>query len=460
MLSELEFNQIWPLVKSLQRCYKFFCQENKFHRELYYTNMMYNMMSSHMNETLFNLLNGDDLCIAYRNMGITGYFDADIHGVYFLVALTKFASIEIDYGTYIALLNGSDYADIRASISDIYNSAVDRYEEYSWASNPVIPAALKGYDKAIYEEYMGIFIPLLVLMKESIPSIKDKRWITNFLKMNDRFLSESEPVKTAQFQKVKQAAVDSCGDVRTLVTGVPFQCPDDWEKVLDSLDESSNLYLIKEPDNPKDSLAIAAYLNDRRIGYVSSSDNGKIWLYLTDEKMPCKFLQRYNASFKISFKNPRIIFEGLAFEEIYQDKDGQTEDFYADFDIPFLSNSNDQKHNWFDDQTYITDLEKAIPDFRRKLASRLIILVGRKNSEGQYCYYLPYFNKILADIQDVTIKSLIDKFGFVIALPDVPVKTEQGGIFMDLHVTYLTGLIFSVFDKMHQSEFVFHLTEQ
>lgn len=67
-----KINQIWPLVKSLQRCYKFFCQENKFHRELYHTNMMYNMMSSHMNETLFNLLNGDDLCIAYRNMGITG----------------------------------------------------------------------------------------------------------------------------------------------------------------------------------------------------------------------------------------------------------------------------------------------------------------------------------------------------------------------------------------------------
>ena len=47
--------------------------------------------------------------------------------------------------------------------------------------------------------------------------------------------------------KVYEMPVDSYGDVRTLVRGLPYQCPDDWEDVLDSIDEDSNLYLIKEP---------------------------------------------------------------------------------------------------------------------------------------------------------------------------------------------------------------------
>jgi hypothetical protein len=257
--------------------------------------------------------------------------------------------------------------------------------------------------------------------------------------------------------KVYQIAVDSYGDVRTLVRGLPYQCPDDWEGVLDSIDEDSNLYLIKEPDNPKDPLAIAAYLDDRRVGYVAASDNAKIWLYLTDEKMPCTFVERFEASFKISFENPRSLFEGMPFEDIYRDKDGMTEEPNPAFDIPFLTNPKDKDYDWYDDRTYIMDLEKFIPDFRRKLAARLIVLVGRKNSKGEYCYYLPYANNILTDIKDDTIRGLVDEHGFVIALPDVPMKTEQGGIIMDLHVTYLTRLKFWTFDSMHQSEFVFHL---
>lgn len=259
--------------------------------------------------------------------------------------------------------------------------------------------------------------------------------------------------------KVYEMPVDAYGDVRTLVRGLPYQCPDDWEDVLDSLDEDSNLYLVKEPDNPKDKLAIAAYLDDRRVGYVAASDNSKIWLYLTDEKMPCKFIERFDASFKISFENPRFLFEDMPFEEIYRDKDGVTDEPFPEFDIPFLTSPKDNNYEWLDDRTYIMDLEKFIPDFRRKLAARMIILVGRKNSKGEYCYYLPYANNIIADIHDEEIKDTIDEYGFVIALPDVPMMTERGGIFMDLHVTYLTGIIFWTFDSMHQSEFVFHLRE-
>lgn len=258
--------------------------------------------------------------------------------------------------------------------------------------------------------------------------------------------------------KVYEMPVDAYGDVRTLVRGLPYQCPDDWEDVLDSLDEDSNLYLVKEPDNPKDKLAIAAYLDDRRVGYVAASDNGKIWLYLTDEKMPCKFIERFDASFKISFDNPRSHFEGMPFAEIYKDKYGVTEQPFPAFEIPFLTNPKDESYNWFDDKILISDLERAIPDFRRKLASRMIIIAGRKDSNGEYNYYLPYANNPIADVEDGIIRSLVDRYGFVIALPDVPRITKNGAIIMDLHVTYLKSTDFKDFDSKYQSELVFSLT--
>ena len=260
-------------------------------------------------------------------------------------------------------------------------------------------------------------------------------------------------------RKVYEMAVDAYGDVRTLVRGLPYQCPDDWEDVLDSLDEDSNLYLIKEPDNPKDELAIAAYLDDRRVGYVAASDNGKIWLYMTEEKMPCTFIERFEASFKISFDNPRPLFEGMPFKEIYKDKFGVTEQLFPAFDIPFLSNPKDKRFEWFDDRVYIADLERAIPDFRRKLATRMIILTGRKNSKGEYNYYLPYANNPIADVEDDIIKGIIDRYGFVIALPDVPTMTHQGTIFMDLHVTNMKNTDYKDFNLAHQSELVFSLTK-
>ena len=258
--------------------------------------------------------------------------------------------------------------------------------------------------------------------------------------------------------KVYEMPVDAYGDVRTLVRGLPYQCPDDWEDVLDSLDEDSNLYLVKEPDNPKDKLAIAAYLDDRRVGYVAASDNGKIWLYLTDEKMPCKFIERFDASFKISFENPRHLFEDMPFAEIYKDKYGVTEQPFPAFEIPFLTNPKDESYNWFDDKIFISDLERAIPDFRRKLASRMIIIAGRKDSNGEYNYYLPYANNPIADVEDGIIRRLVDRYGFVIALPDVPRITKNGAIIMDLHVTYLKSTDYKDFDSKYQSELVFSLT--
>lgn len=258
--------------------------------------------------------------------------------------------------------------------------------------------------------------------------------------------------------KVYEMAVDSYGDVRTLVRGIPYQCPNDWEDVLDSLDEDSNLYLVKEPDNPKDELAIAAYLDDRRIGYVAASDNGKIWLFMTNEKMPCQFVERFEASFKIAFENPKNLFEDIPFEEIYRDKFGLSEQHFPKFEIPFLNNPKDNRYIWFDDMTRIVDMEKGIPDFRRKLAARMIIIVGRKNSLGEYCYYIPYLNRPISDIYDRIIQGLIDKYGFVIALPDVPRLTHQGLILMDLHVTYLSKTNYKEFELANQSELVFSLT--
>lgn len=80
-------------------------------------------------------------------------------------------------------------------------------------------------------------------------------------------------------QKIEPYKVDYHGDVRTLITGISYQCPNDWESILEALDSQSDLTLRKEPDNPHDQHAIAAYLGDRRIGYVSKDDNCAIIMF-------------------------------------------------------------------------------------------------------------------------------------------------------------------------------------
>lgn len=67
----------------------------------------------------------------------------------------------------------------------------------------------------------------------------------------------------------------------------------------------------------------------------------------------------------------------------------------------------------------------------------MITFIARRNSQGNYRYYLPYINAAVAVVEDDMIKSFIDKDGFVIAIPDTPKKTYPGGIHIYLNVARL-----------------------
>lgn len=264
-------------------------------------------------------------------------------------------------------------------------------------------------------------------------------------------------------EEIRDIPVDSYGDVRTLVRGLPYQCPDDWEEVLDSLDEDSNLYLVKEQDNPKDKLGIAAYLDDRRIGYVAADDNCKVWMFLSDERQPCKLIQKYEASFKVSFDNPKQLFEDITFEDIYKDKEGWTEKNRPVMEIPFLCDAEDNSYDWYKTAIVIRDFEEFIPDFRRKLAAKKIVFAARKNSQGNYRYYLPYINAAVAVVENDEQKSFIDTDGFFIAIPEMCSKTYSGGIHVDLYVARLhpdNPLInrFKSIEQDGNKELVFYLS--
>ena len=263
----------------------------------------------------------------------------------------------------------------------------------------------------------------------------------------------------------KSIPVDSHGDVRTLVRGLPYQCPNDWEDMLESLGEDSNLYLVKELDNPKDKLAIAVYLDDRRIGYVTADDNSKVWMFLSDERTPCKLIQKYETCFKVSFDNPKRLFDNMDFEDIYKDNDGWIEKERPIMDVPFLRDMEDENYDWFCDVINIRDFEDFVPDFRRKLAAKMITFVARKNSRGDYRYYLPYINTAVAVVEDELIKSFIDTDGLVIAIPNLSSKTYPGGIHVDLNVARLrpnNPLIneFRTVEERGSKELVFYLKSE
>ena len=483
MLNEKEFEKVFDLVRSFLFHIEEFSGDDDLVEDLL-SKLVEKGMFFHSKEDLIDHVDTiikRDFIYCFINMGIPA--DSNIEELEPFDILC-YASHEDD-----GCLEYADYKNYSSkrkmfseSLQRVFSSLVDVGAEFN--ETPIYYYYLTQMSPSfasintVSEDYIKCIISLCQYIKSKYPrsiTAKGEAWLdkleNNPVSLLGPFIqsieqgcaSQSEP-ELAQsgnvhIKKVLQYPVDFYGDVRTLVRGLPYQCPDDWEEVLDSLNEDSNLYLIKEPDNPKDNFAIAAYLDDRRIGYVAASDNTKVWLFMTDEKIPCTFLERFEASFKISFDNPRSEFDGIPFEEIYKDKFGVTEQPFASFEIPFLTNPKDEDYDWYDDSVFISDLERVIPDFRRKLAARMIVFAGRKNSKGEYCYYLPYANNPIADVEDETIKGLIEEHGFVIALPDVPMMSKRGGIFMDLHVTYLTGIIFWTFNDMHHSEFVFRLSQ-
>ena len=238
-------------------------------------------------------------------------------------------------------------------------------------------------------------------------------------------------------EKVHQHKADFHGDVRTLITGLSFQCPDDWESILNSLDSQSDITIRKEPDNPYDKLAIAAYLGDRRIGYVSKDDNSVISMFIGNEPIKCDVIDKYKASFKVSFEHPKKAYEEFTPEQIFQlQPDCEFKGYDKElpsYEIPILETDNDH-YNWYDDTILIPNMEKWIVDFNRKFVSNKIELVCRQASDGKYYYYLPYLNWDIAEVRSRAICNELDRLGIGIGLVDVATLTNQDTIVADLKV--------------------------
>ncbi len=238
-------------------------------------------------------------------------------------------------------------------------------------------------------------------------------------------------------EKIHPHKADYHGDVRTLITGLSFQCPDDWETVLYSLDEESDLTLRKEPDNPHDKYAIAAYLGDRRIGYVSKDDNCAIYMFIGDESTECKVIDKYKASFKISFEHPKKVYEQFTPEQIFQLQPKCEYKGYdsklPSYEIPVLEFENDH-YDWYEDTILIPNMEKWIVDLNRKFVSNKIELVCRQASDGKFYYYLPYLNWDIAEVRSQEICEELERLGIGIGLVDVASITYQDTIVADLKV--------------------------
>lgn len=238
-------------------------------------------------------------------------------------------------------------------------------------------------------------------------------------------------------ERVHQPKADFHGDVRTLITGISFQCPEDWKSILESLDSQSDITLRKEPDNIHDEYAIAAFLGNRRIGYVSKDDNCTVYMFLGDEPVRCEVIEKYNASFKVSFEHPQKAYEEFAPEQIFLlqpdcEYKGYDKDLPS-YEIPILE-VGDDSYDWYDDTIVIPYMEKWIVDFNRKFVSNKIELVCREASDGKYYYYLPYLNWDIAEVGSQEICDELERLGKGIALVDVATLTYQNTIVVDLKV--------------------------
>ena len=271
-------------------------------------------------------------------------------------------------------------------------------------------------------------------------------------------------------EKVHPHKADFHGDVRTLITGLSFQCPDDWETVLDSLDEESEVTLRKEPDNPHDKYAIAAYLGDRRIGYVSKDDNSTVYLFMGDEPIVCKVIEKYKASFKVSFEHPQKVYEQFTPEQIFQlQPDCEYKGYdnkLPSYEIPVLDIDNDH-YDWYEDTILIPNMGKWIVDFNRKFISNKIELVCRQASDGKFYYYLPYLNWDIAEVKSLEICEELERLGIGIGLVDVANITYQDTIVADLKVALrkdYSGLSAMSYFRMKRENkdfnFVYELPEE
>lgn len=263
-------------------------------------------------------------------------------------------------------------------------------------------------------------------------------------------------------ERVHQHKADYHGDVRTLITGLSFQCPEDWESILESLDSKSEITIRKEPENEHDEYAIAAYLGDRRIGYVSKDDNCAIYMFMGDEPIKCEVIENFKASFKISFEHPKKAFEELTPEQIFQlqpdcEYKGYDKDLPS-YEIPILEVGNDS-YDWYDDTIVIPNMEKWIVDFKRKFVSNKIELVCREASDGKFYYYLPYLNWDIAEVRSQEICDELERLGKGVALVDVATLTYQDTIVADLKVGLrkdYSGLSALTFFKMKRENKVFN----
>lgn len=238
-------------------------------------------------------------------------------------------------------------------------------------------------------------------------------------------------------EKIRPYKVDFHGDVRTLVTGLSYQCPDDWESILESLDSQCDITLLKEPNNPHDEFSIAAYLGDRKIGYVSKDDNTAITMFIGNEPVKCDVIEKYKASFKVSFEHPQKLYEGFTPEQIFElQSDCEYKGYDKElpsYEIPILEIDNNH-YDWYDDRIVLPNMEKWIVDFNRKFVSNKIELVCRQASDGKFYYYLPYFNWNVAEVRSQEICEELKRLGIGIGLVDVATITYQHTIVADLKV--------------------------